>query len=134
MYQTVGQDAIELVAQALEVPLYRGFISGSAINQGSEYGTRSANHKGGTKGDETEDLFELLSIVKVCPLLSDTWCALANGLWDFWRQTSPISKASQLGPFFRTIRGYGLNMCEDTVLAITCTNSYFISSGVDDCP
>ncbi len=68
MYQTVGQDAIELVAQALEVPLYRGFISGSAINQGSEYGMRSAHHKGGTEGDETEDLFELLSIVKVCPI------------------------------------------------------------------
>lgn len=65
MYQTVGQDAIELVAQALEVPLYRGLISGAAINQGSEYGTRDASYKGGVHGDETEDLFELLSIVKV---------------------------------------------------------------------
>ena len=64
MYQTVGQDAIELVAQALEVPLYRATISGSAVNQGSEYGARKAGLKG-VDGDETEDLFELLSVVKV---------------------------------------------------------------------
>lgn len=70
MYQTVGQDAIELVAQALEVPLYRGLISGSAINQGSDYGTRHAGCKGGVTGDETEDLFELLSVVKVCMVVS----------------------------------------------------------------
>lgn len=65
MYQTVGQDAIILVAQALEVPLYRQVITGSAVEQGSEYGGRRARDAGGIAGDETEDLFVLLSKVKV---------------------------------------------------------------------
>ena len=63
MYQTVGQDAIELVARALDVPLYRKTISGQAIEQGSEYGAR--NSGSGIIGDETEDLYALLSTVKV---------------------------------------------------------------------
>ncbi|THV08413.1 hypothetical protein K435DRAFT_832898 [Dendrothele bispora CBS 962.96] len=62
LYQTVGQDAIEFVARALEVPLYRRVISGTAVEQGSEYGPRNFKH--GIQGDETEDLYELLSTVK----------------------------------------------------------------------
>ncbi|KAF9268107.1 hypothetical protein L218DRAFT_984324 [Marasmius fiardii PR-910] len=62
LYQTVGQDAIELVAKALEVPLYRKTIVGSAVEQGSEYGTRSSSD--GVQGDETEDLYDLLVTVK----------------------------------------------------------------------
>ncbi|KIL68090.1 hypothetical protein M378DRAFT_8778 [Amanita muscaria Koide BX008] len=62
MYQTVGQDAIELVAHALDVPLYRQVIRGSAVEQGSEYGTRA--HIAPVEGDETEDLYTLLSRVK----------------------------------------------------------------------
>lgn len=65
LYQTVGQDAIEFVARALDVPLYRKTIDGAALEQGSEYGGRTANTSGGVRGDETEDLFELLSTVKV---------------------------------------------------------------------
>ncbi|KAK0206371.1 hypothetical protein DFS33DRAFT_1419360 [Desarmillaria ectypa] len=62
LYQTVGQDAIELVAHALNVPLYRRVIRGSAVEQGAEYGGR--NSKDGVDGDETEDLYELLASVK----------------------------------------------------------------------
>lgn len=65
LYQTVGQDAIELVARALEVPLYRRVISGTAVEQGSEYGGRKASEAGGVAGDETEDLYQLLVTVKV---------------------------------------------------------------------
>jgi len=68
MYQTVGQDAIEFVAQALDVPLYRRVITGSAVEQGSEYGQRQPS-QGGIPGDETEDLYDLLSTVKVNRLL-----------------------------------------------------------------
>ncbi|PSS35446.1 hypothetical protein PHLCEN_2v1601 [Hermanssonia centrifuga] len=64
MYQTVGQDAIEFVAQALDVPLYRKVISGSAVDLSSEYGARDATKNGGLEGDETEDLYSLLSTVK----------------------------------------------------------------------
>lgn len=64
MYQTVGQDAIETVARALGVPLYRQIISGTPINQDAEYGLRTPSQSG-IHGDETEDLYELLLRVKV---------------------------------------------------------------------
>ena len=68
LYQTVGQDAIEFVAKALDVPLYRRVIAGLPIQQGSEYGPREATASSATDGDETEDLFALLSDVKVTSL------------------------------------------------------------------
>ena len=61
----MGQDAIHLVAAALGVPLYRRVISGGAIELGSEYGSRNATDVGGVQGDETEDMYALLSTVKV---------------------------------------------------------------------
>ncbi|KAJ8523424.1 hypothetical protein ONZ45_g134 [Pleurotus djamor] len=64
MYQTVGQDAIEYVAKALDVPLFRRVISGSAVEQSLEYGTRRVRSLEAISGDETEDLLELLSTVK----------------------------------------------------------------------
>lgn len=69
MYQTVGQDAIHLVARALDVPLCRRVITGNAVDQGIEYGSREKSLKDGVQGDETEDLYELLASVKVCGLL-----------------------------------------------------------------
>ena len=67
MYQTVGQDAIELVAQALDVPLVRRVITGTVVEQGSEYGTRQARSAGinSVSRDETEDMYALLAEVKV---------------------------------------------------------------------
>lgn len=65
MYQTVGQDAIQFVADALEVPLCRKVITGAAVEQGNEYGDRSKAAGTGVPGDETEDLYSLLSNVKV---------------------------------------------------------------------
>jgi diphthine-ammonia ligase len=59
MYQTVGQDAVALVAQALGVPLYRRVIQGNPVEQAAEYGLKSAGG-GGIAGDETEDLHALL--------------------------------------------------------------------------
>ncbi|KAG9317438.1 hypothetical protein JVU11DRAFT_1638 [Chiua virens] len=59
MYQTVGQDAIALVAQALDVPLYRRVIQGNPLQQAAEYGLKTAGG-GGIPGDETEDLYALL--------------------------------------------------------------------------
>ncbi|KAF8299898.1 adenine nucleotide alpha hydrolases-like protein [Clavulina sp. PMI_390] len=63
MYQTVGQDAIDYVARAMDLPLYRRVISGAAVEQGNEYGTRDASKQAAVSGDETEDLYELLKIV-----------------------------------------------------------------------
>ena len=61
----MGQDAIEFVARALDVPLYRRVISGTALVQDSEYGGRDGKTRGGVEGDETEDLYALLADVKV---------------------------------------------------------------------
>ncbi|NXO53798.1 DPH6 ligase, partial [Aramus guarauna] len=56
MYQTVGHHAIELYADALDLPLYRGFIKGTSVNTGRVYTT--------CQEDEVEDLYHLLKLVK----------------------------------------------------------------------
>ena len=52
MYQTVGHQAIDLYAEAMDKPLFRGEIRGSSVNQSSDYEQ--------TKLDEVEDLHDLL--------------------------------------------------------------------------
>ncbi|CBQ69413.1 conserved hypothetical protein [Sporisorium reilianum SRZ2] len=66
MYQTVGHDAVHLVAEAMQLPLYRRIIKGTAINQRAEYGSRAAASSSSTpeQQDETEDLYHLLMDVK----------------------------------------------------------------------
>ncbi|KAI8432104.1 hypothetical protein MSG28_004609 [Choristoneura fumiferana] len=56
MYQTVGHQGIELYSEAMDLPLYREVISGTAVEQGKNYKP--------TDNDEVEDLFRLLSRVK----------------------------------------------------------------------
>ncbi|XP_077416063.1 diphthine--ammonia ligase isoform X1 [Vanacampus margaritifer] len=56
MYQTVGHQAIELYAEAMDLPLYRRTIQGSSLDTGRDYQE--------TEGDEVEDLYQLLSLVK----------------------------------------------------------------------
>lgn len=57
MYQTVGHQAIELYAEAMDLPLYRRVIQGSSLDTRKNYTE--------TEGDEVEDLYELLGLVKV---------------------------------------------------------------------
>ncbi|SPO23981.1 uncharacterized protein UTRI_03478_B [Ustilago trichophora] len=69
MYQTVGHDAVHLVAEAMGLPLYRRTIKGTAVNQRSEYGSRVPSSScsasaAATVEDETEDLYHLLLDVK----------------------------------------------------------------------
>lgn len=52
MYQSVGHQVIEQIAQCYGLPLYRRPISGTPVNQAMEYQP--------TSGDEVEDLFILL--------------------------------------------------------------------------
>lgn len=59
MYQTVGHQAIELYAEAMDLPLYRRTIEGSSVDTGREYSPNDA--------DEVEDLYQLLKLVKVIP-------------------------------------------------------------------
>ncbi|XP_074250223.1 diphthine--ammonia ligase isoform X6 [Saimiri boliviensis] len=57
MYQTVGHHAIDLYAEAMALPLYRRTIRGRSLD------TRQVYTK--CEGDEVEDLYELLKLVKV---------------------------------------------------------------------
>ncbi|XP_026648838.2 diphthine--ammonia ligase isoform X4 [Zonotrichia albicollis] len=56
MYQTVGHHAIDLYADALDLPLYRGFIKGTSVNTGRVYTA--------CQEDEVEDLYQLMKLVK----------------------------------------------------------------------
>ncbi|XP_061699064.1 diphthine--ammonia ligase isoform X2 [Syngnathoides biaculeatus] len=56
MYQTVGHQAIELFAEAMDLPLYRRTIQGSSLDTSRDYRE--------TEGDEVEDLYQLLRLVK----------------------------------------------------------------------
>nr|XP_042131855.1 diphthine--ammonia ligase isoform X2 [Peromyscus maniculatus bairdii] len=56
MYQTVGHHAIDLYAEAMALPLYRRTIRGRSLETGKMYTT--------CEGDEVEDLYELLKLVK----------------------------------------------------------------------
>lgn len=58
MYQSVGSEMIELIAQCLEKPLYRLPITGTPKRLEMTYDGKDC------EGDEVEDLFELLKIVK----------------------------------------------------------------------
>ncbi|KAJ2858641.1 hypothetical protein J3B02_000021 [Coemansia erecta] len=57
MYQTVGSSGIKLIAECLSLPLYLQETQGTAITQTLDYQP--------TENDETEDLFQLLTKVKL---------------------------------------------------------------------
>jgi hypothetical protein len=107
----VGQDAIEFVARALDVPLYRRIICGTALAQDSEYGGRDVKERGGVDGDETEDLYALLADVKVTQtllmqsfsLVEHIICCSLNILT---RRVYPS------GPSFQTTNASALSTCE----------------------
>lgn len=57
MYQSVGAEGIKALAAAMQLPLYRKEINGTPKNIGAEYKYEP--------GDEVEDLFYLLSSIKL---------------------------------------------------------------------
>jgi diphthine-ammonia ligase len=64
MYQTVGHEGVELIAEAMELPLFRQTTEGRALHKGKLYAE--------TEDDEVEDLFHLLRKVKVVRLFDFT--------------------------------------------------------------
>ena len=58
MYQTVGHELINAVAEALSLPLHRRQLQGKSLNTEADYAEP-------TQGDEVEDLYELVKEVKV---------------------------------------------------------------------
>ncbi|CAH6788099.1 Dph6 [Phodopus roborovskii] len=69
MYQTVGHHAIDLYAEAMALPLYRRTIKGRSLVTGRIYTS--------CEGDEVEDLYELLKLVKEI-MLSNHYCILMD--------------------------------------------------------
>ncbi|WWD00870.1 hypothetical protein V866_007808 [Kwoniella sp. B9012] len=64
LYQSVGTHLLPLIAKSMNLPLYTRIIKGKAVSKGAEYGSRLQGGEGsGEKGDETEDLTELLKEV-----------------------------------------------------------------------
>jgi diphthine-ammonia ligase len=62
----VGTQILPFIAKAMDLPLFTRYITGKAVERGPEYGDRSRGGEGSeTKGDETEDLTELLRDVLV---------------------------------------------------------------------
>lgn len=120
MYQTVGQDAIQFVAEALDVPLYRRVISGTAVDLGSEYGTRDAKSNNGLKGDETEDLFELLSTVKVRCWFGNVHIRNEHHPLRLHIQ---MYRVSLLGPSCPIINAFASSMCQSSRFASNITLS-----------
>lgn len=59
MYQTVGHQAINHIAAALDIPLYRAQITGTSLNRDLEYKDDSK-----TRDDEVEQLYQLLKGIK----------------------------------------------------------------------
>jgi diphthine-ammonia ligase len=59
MYQSVGNEVIELYAQAMELPLYRASITGQVLNQNLEYSPEECG-----EADEVEDLYRILRTAK----------------------------------------------------------------------
>lgn len=66
MYQTVGHDAVEAIARAMELPLYRAEIRGKPNNVELVYGARDPTKPVTQEmmDDETEDMYHLLVRVK----------------------------------------------------------------------
>ncbi|CAF0910587.1 unnamed protein product [Brachionus calyciflorus] len=56
MYQSVGNEMLDLYAEAMELPMYRAVIHGKVINTDLDYEPNDA--------DEVEDLYKLLKNVK----------------------------------------------------------------------
>ena len=92
MYQTVGHQIIPRYADALEIPLYRRELRGSAVQTGRYYDT---SEQGQNDGDETEDLFCLLQdILKEHPEVE----AVSSGaILSTYQRTRVESVATRLG-------------------------------------
>lgn len=59
MYQSVGNEIIELYSKAMELPLYRAEITGKVLNQKLEYSPEECG-----QADEVEDLYRILKTAK----------------------------------------------------------------------
>ncbi|KAK3718333.1 hypothetical protein LTR37_005146 [Vermiconidia calcicola] len=93
MYQTVGHAVIPLYEKALELPLYRQQILGSAVNQSKSYG--AAYGMAPDHADETESLVPLLRTV--IAKHSDVNAVNTGAILSDYQRTRVESVAIRLG-------------------------------------
>lgn len=62
MYQSAGNEIVQLVAECLEVPFYQVTTKGKTVNKELEYATPSESAP--EKEDEVEDLYRLMQMMK----------------------------------------------------------------------
>lgn len=86
MYQTVGHEAIELIGQALELPLYRSKIVGKPEQCGRTYTYREC--------DEVEDLFRFLRNVQIHIEFEGV---AAGAIWSDYQRIRVENVCSRLG-------------------------------------
>ncbi|KAK4048547.1 hypothetical protein OIV83_004715 [Microbotryomycetes sp. JL201] len=96
MYQTVGHSGLALLAQALDLPLFVHTITGTAVEQGAEYGSRTARGRG-TIGDETEDLVALLTKVKAREAMPDVKGVACGAILSNYQRVRVEHVCSRLG-------------------------------------
>ena len=60
MYQSVGAEAIDLYAEAMDLPLFRAEIQGKSLQTDLDYD----GGRGQGEGDEVEDLYGLLNRIQ----------------------------------------------------------------------
>ncbi|MCJ1325321.1 hypothetical protein MMC10_001984 [Thelotrema lepadinum] len=99
MYQTAGHSLIDLYAQAISIPLYRGSINGTAVSKEKEYvlpSTSGTLTDGGSGvAEETEDLLPLLRRIQAHHPEAN---ALSSGaILSTYQRTRVESVCSRLG-------------------------------------
>ena len=104
MYQSVGHEMIDLIAQAMELPLYRAEIKGDAQTTDKQY-------EQPVEGDEVEDLFELLAEIKASERSVDRTCQ-DGCLLDLAFRTNMRSKPFPSVLFFPSIKTIELLTCK----------------------
>lgn len=90
MYQTVGHSIIPLYEQALDLPLYRQEINGSAVNSSRDYEESAEQEQ-----DETEDLVPLLR--KVMQKHPEADAVSTGAILSTYQRTRVESVALRLG-------------------------------------
>lgn len=74
MYQSVGNEIIDLYAQAMQVPIYRAEIIGKVKNTGLEYEPTDNQ-------DEVEDLYRILACAKNELEAKNGWVVVLTTIW-----------------------------------------------------
>ncbi|KAF9883401.1 hypothetical protein FE257_003524 [Aspergillus nanangensis] len=96
MYQTIGHSVIPLYESALNIPLYRGAITGGAVDTARVYRDTAADHMAaGPATDETESLIPLLR--RIMHAHPEANAVSAGAILSTYQRTRIENVAARLG-------------------------------------